>query len=850
MEFKPVFEEPTEKRRRRRRRSSNPRLVDEDGTVSEITAKDDEDDSEPSDVTEPHEVEGPGWHGWVFALVPMLIIMFGAGREPWSKGVAALLMAAVVILFPVRRKVPTFLQFCLLGLALAPGSAFLPAAIHGVVEWREKLAEINISVPSTITPQTWVTLEAWFAHGLCVLWLAWAVGRGFSYAQRRSMLRVFASGGVILASLSIMEHLGWLTVPWWPRNPVEWGRAFGPFANRNHISSLAAITCVLCAATAYDAHRRKHQCWIFFAVGFFVPLSALFVNSSRAGLLLLFLGMTMWLGTSAMRRGFFKKMAVAASLVFLAVAVLFMSNGGLASRVDSKNLDQLVEVGGRETIYRDAIALSGAAPWTGIGLGNFDTIFSFATDWFAPSTRALHPESDLLWYLTEAGLLLVVPGLFGVLWVMRSTGPWFSSKSMGRAHRQDRRLRNTAAIVLGLGLVHGIVDVPIHQIGYAAVLALLAGITIRPRRLPKASSIFDKAVVAAGGVAAVLVGCLWLAVGFGRPILAGSSSAALLRSEAREMTDSGSLADALPLLDRAIQLRPLDYALYFERAQVRLRLGDRQDDVLEDFTRARVLEPHYSFMCYQEGLDWLPYRPEYAILGWRECLKRNLEGGPGYYSYWGDMLQQAAPYPELRRQLWGLAKASKVKSFELQFDYLRSIEDRDDFALCLRELLDRSPDLSALDGPQRMQFFGMWNRMGDREALMASILTNKQWQLDGGWKLLAEYEAQKSNFKSACDLAKIYLPSLLRTTPGVRLDLPALERAFLFNVMDARVGVELFQAYKATGDVDRALSTLEKVKNATSPPNYIFQEMAALYVQKEDYRHAWEQYREAINRMN
>lgn len=845
MEFKPVFEEPTEKRRRRRRRS-NPRLVDEDGSVSESSTGAENDESESSEVVEPHELEGPGWHGVVFALVPVLILTFGAGRESWSKGLAALLMAAVMIAFPARRKLPVFLLLCLLGLALAPGVAFLPAAIHGGVEWRETLASLGISVPNTITPQTWVTLEAWFAHVLCVLWLAWAVGRGFSYAQRRSMACVVAAGGVILAMLSIMEHLGWITVPWWPRNPIEWGVAFGPFANRNHASSLAAITCVLCAATAYDAHRRKHGYWIFFALGFFVPAASIFANSSRAGLLLLFLGMTMWLGTSAMRRGFFKKMAVAASLVFIAVAILFVSNGGLAARMD----DQVATVGGRETIYRDAIALSAGAPWTGIGLGNFDTIFSLATEWYAPSTRALHPESDFLWYLTEAGLLLVVPGLFALFWVFRSSGPWFSSKSMGRSHRQDRRLRNTAAITLLVGLLHGIVDVPLHQIGYAACLALLTGITIRPRRLPQAAGVIDKAGTVVGGVAAAVVGCFWLAVGLGHPVLPGSSSAALLRSQARALTDSGSMADALPLMNQAIQLRPLDYALYFERAQILLRLGTRHEEVLEDFTRARTLEPHYSFMCYQEGLDWLPYRPEYAVLGWRECLKRNLEGGPGYYNYWGDMLQQSQPYPDLRRQLWGLAKASKVKSFELQFGYLQTVDNRDDFEFCLREILDKSPDLAALDGNQRMQLFGMWNRLGDQEALMASIQTNKQWQADGGWKLLADHLAQKSDFKGACELAKIQLPSLLRTTPGVRLDLQALERAFLFNVLDARLGVELFQAYKATGDVEHAISTLEKVKNATSPPNYIYQEMAALYLQKEDYRRAWEQYREAIKRMD
>ncbi|MBL9184951.1 MAG: hypothetical protein JNN17_22580, partial [Verrucomicrobiaceae bacterium] len=48
---------------------------------------------------------------------------------------------------------------------------------------------------------------------------------------------------------------------------------------------------------------------------------------------------------------------------------------------------------------------------------------------------------------------------------------------------------------------------------------------------------------------------------------------------------------------------------------------------------------------------------------------------------------------------------------------------------------------------------------------------------------------------------------------------------------------------------DRAISTLEKVKNATNPPSYIAQEIAALHVQKEDYRRAWEHYRQAMQQL-
>ncbi|MBE7496418.1 MAG: O-antigen ligase family protein [Verrucomicrobiaceae bacterium] len=838
MEFQPTFDDTPEPRRRRRRsRSSTP---DEDQREQQPVENEDEEESSPGG--QEYELDGPAWHGWLFASVPMLVILLGAGREAWSKGLAALLLGALMIAFPMRRRLPRIPLLGLLAVALAPGLAFLPKAFQGVAAWRETLEQSQgLALPSTVTPQPWVTLEAWLQLALCAAWLGWALGRGFSSDQRRTMLRVLAGGSVLVCVLTILEARGVVRVPWWPRNPLEWGEGFGPFANRNHISSLAAMACVLCAAAAYDAHRRKERSWMLFSAGFFPPVAAIFMNSSRAGLLLLFFGMTLWLGTSAMRKGFFKKMAVSASLIFMAAAVMFIADSGLAARLEQQGYQQALSSGARVALYRDTLVLLGSAPWLGIGLGNFDTVFALATRVQDPRSRALHPESDLLWFMIEGGLITLVPMLMVLLWILRSTGPWSGRKSKGRSHRQDRRLRNTAAIILCLGLVHGLIDVPVHGLGYASLMALLAGIALRPRRLPRPGGTAEKLGSLAVGTAALALGVTWLMVGFGRPVMPGTSSAAMLRAKARELAATGSLADALPLLDAAMAMRPLDYALHFERAQTRLRLGHAHDEVLQDFTRARALEPHFAYMCYNEGVDWLPYRPEYAILGWREFLKRLPEAGPGLHGYFRQMLQHAQSFPDLRQQLWSLASTS----LDLKLEYLATIQTREDFEFCLRDILTRQPSLAALDPSQRMTLFQMWERLGDREALFAAIESNKQWQKDGAWRLLAEHYAQKSDFKRACELAVIYLPSLLRTAPGASVDVAALERAFLFNVMDARVGVELFQAYKARGEIDRAISTLEKVKNAANAPGYIPQELAALHVLKEDYRRAWECYREA-----
>jgi hypothetical protein len=269
-------------------------------------------------------------------------------------------------------------------------------------------------------------------------------------------------------------------------------------------------------------------------------------------------------------------------------------------------------------------------------------------------------------------------------------------------------------------------------------------------------------------------------------------------------------------------------------------LHGNHDAALQDFTRARYLEPHFAYMCYQEGVDWLSHRPDYAVLGWREFLKRAPQAAPGQYGYYRAMVNHAQPFADLRQQVWKLAD-----KLDLKIEYLGSVSTREDFDLCLKDILARQPDLASLDAIQRLNLFEMWLRLGDPEALMAAIESNKTWERDGGWKLLAEHYAKKSDFRRACEIANIYLPSLIRTTPGTSTDVQALERAFLFNPLDSRLGIDLFQAYKTRGEFDAALRTLEKVKNTTHPPAYLHQEMAAIFMAKEDFRRAWEHFREA-----
>lgn len=803
------------------------------------------DENGDAEASQSYEMPGRAWEGWLFALVPFVVILLGAGREAWSKGLASVLMGLLVVAFPARRRLPLFVTVCLLGALLAPLLAFLPSGWQGQLPaWRPVLEDDwGIRLSHTVTPQAWVTWEAWVSFSLSLLWLGWCLARGFSAEQRRALMQGLAMGGIMLCTLAILEYQRWITIPWWPRNPGVWGDGFGPFANRNHSSSLAAITCLLAAAAAHDANRRRSRTWTIYVLGLLPPLACIFTTTSKAGVLLLFVGFTTWFGTVAMRKSFFQKMAMASTLICIIAALILMSEGGVSTRLKSGEYAGSSSL--RFDLLFETLSMAAHSPWLGVGLGNFEAVFPLVTGLHQPASRFLHPESDLLWLLAEGGLLTFVPAVLLVVWIFTSTGPWFGKKKKGGSSRQDRRLRNAAAIAFGLGVLHGIGDVPNHALGYAVLMALLAGMAVRPRRLPQTAGWLPRLGFRAAGLGMLAAGASWIGVALGHGTLPGTSAAEAASARASELAGSGSIADGIALMDEAIHLTPMNFQRYYERARMILFSGGSKDDALMDFSRSRALEPHYAALCYQEGVTWLDFDAQYAIIGWREFLRRAPAAAPGIWGYFRQMLNHASRHPELQEPLWSLATTA-----ELKLDYLATVTGtKEEFGRRLRSLLAQMPQLEGMESSQRETLFELWSRLGDEKALMTALETNPKWR-DDGWRLLASYHARESDFRSACQTAAAYLPSLNRSAPGASADIPSLERALLYNPTDARAGIELFQAQKNSGDLDGALRTLEKVAALPNPPVYVRQEMAALHMAKEDYRRAWEQYQVAMQRQS
>lgn len=781
------------------------------------------------------ETAEAAWRAWLYALTGPLVIACGVGAEPWTWGLMFGLMGLVLVLAPPRARLARLPALLMLLLALVPLSGLLPAAWFGPLpEWRTLLVEAwSAALPTTQSAQPAATLEGWLTLTAGLAWLAACLGQQFSVAERRLVLRVLATGILVLAALSLAEpYNGWCP-SWWPRQPQRWGEGFGPFTNRNHSSSLFAIGAVLAAAVAYDAFRQRRRDWPWYAIGLITALAAIFVNTSRAGVLLALVGLVLWVATAALRHGLFRKLAVTGAVLLVAVAVVLAARGGAGTRLRSFTELDASAPGLRTELAREGLRIVSEAPLFGLGLGNFSAIYPMVTTLHHPLYHVLHPESDVVWLLVEGGVLMLLPAVLLVLWLV-AAGPWRAGSENGRGHRSGLRLRRAAAIGLLLALLHGLVDVPNHRLAYVLVVAVLAAVAMDPawQRGPAGR-------LTRGGFRLAGLGLIALAIvhagqvrGWWLPEF--ESTAELLHRRAVAASAARRHNEAYELADRAVATSPLNFRMYYLRAQLALQLRLSPDEALMDFGRARTLEPGHADICLQEGMYWLGFRPLFAIIPWRECLRRDPAYSEGPHGHYQMMLNQMGRHPELVDPLWQLADR-----LELQVLYLNAAPGGELWQERLEQVLAQNPRLELADKALLKTLFDAWGARGDRARLVQLLGEHPEW-LPYGWRHLAEEHARAGRFREAFELASTQVPPPPRATSLLASDVPRLERVVLMNPSDPRPAVELYHALCAAGDAKQALRVLQKVAQLPNAPPFLPLELAQAHARLGEYERAWQ----------
>ena len=558
--------------------------------------------------------------GCAALLVLTAIACGGATTRPVQVGILAGL-GLLWLLVPVRRLPSRELILCAGGIVALAAMAWLPASWFAVEPWRHGLQSIGIPLPVSLSPQPCLSAEAltWLLMGLA--WLAWLLGQKWDRAARAAAMRILACGLVLIAATALAARALHLTVPGWLSAP-----SFGPFPNRNHTGHVLALGGMLalgCAADAWRRHPAKALPWF---IGGAIILAALIVNYSRGGLLLILGAVVLWAALEAWQRRSWKTLAVGASLVLVLGSGVLIGGGTFAARF-AGGADS--GVGFRVFIWRDTLALIHASPWCGAGLGNFQALFPFYRHASVNQQSVLHPESDWLWLATELGWLGVAFALAAAFLVL--------SPALPLAPGSQRRLRGAALAAAVAALLHAAIDVPGHRVG-SALLALFVMVLARP----DPPALLDSKIAVAFSR---FCGLLALAAALVLARLPDETTAA------QTLSRDGRFAVAEAAADRALARAPLDWRAYFARAGARAGLG-KTLAALADFRRARVLEPHYAGVPYEEGRFWLQIQPALALTAWREVVRRS----PEDVSLYGGMLDAAPDNAAFRAQLLAIAQ--------------------------------------------------------------------------------------------------------------------------------------------------------------------------------------------------
>jgi len=540
-------------------------------------------------------------------------------------------------------------------------------------------------------------------------------------------------------------------------------------------------------------------------------------------------GSAFWLGLFSLRQRSPSRIALVVSFLLLLFTALLLFGGQTLERFHLRNLAEAgISTDFRWRIFSDAFDLIKDSPWVGIGLGNFEDVFSGFRAASAMERRAIHPESDWLWMWAELGWVAIVIGVVGLIFILRKVWP------LQEGTNQRYRIATLVAVILFA--LHGVVDVSGHRVGTMFSAIFLLGLSIhRPHAFKpsRSLSIFFRLI----GVVLLVVAGSWVIGTRGQKLWPGSLGVTNAKQIATIDNRERNFPETIAVTGQALQWAPLDWELYFSRAVAEADLK-QVEDALADFRRARALEPISYELPLAEGNVWLSSaQPVLAATAWREALRR---AGSNRSTVFSMMLTKAS----LRnRELSRLLTELGVSRHDLALPYLARITG-DEFNRALAKVLENDSELKSFTETEKLALFTYWSERGDGEQLSRNVEQHPDW-LAYAWYGLAKYNASKNDFKKAFELTQAYgepvaLPRLSSSANGQSgPDILQLESQFRSSPDSYAIGYSLYRAQKQKGRIDDALQTVRHFSERTGTPAYWKYLEAELWAEKQNYERAW-----------
>lgn len=636
---------------------------------------------------------------------------------------------------------------------------------------------------------------------------------------------------IVVGVLALIVLWGNVTGAKYPS--AENSNVFTFFPNRNQTANFLAVGGVAAFAYAMSALRSRRLSPLIGVIASGACFFALLWGISRAGVLLFFagiaLGYVLQLASGKVPKG----IKLGFPLLLVACSVFIVSNSRSTERV----LDFVASAESwsdefRLLMAKDSLDMIESAPITGHGLGTFAAVFPQYRDLSANQQRALHPESDILWLAAEAGLVGVALLLGFVLAYL------YRCRGLSQGPGGGYRLAALTAVLIFM--LHAVIDVPGHRPGTIYFALLLAALALPPAKERQAT--YKPLFWRICGGLLVILGFLWGVSGLtGLPL---HSSAAISNYEAKikEEVSISRYDVALLQVEKWIELKPLDWRAYFQRATLTLANSGNRQSAAADFRRARFAEPNLGVVALKEGFAWIPYDTGRVLAAWREVFFREVENPEQTFRL---MLDAAFQNREL---MAGLGRLSQFdpdsRSYFLNYqsgDYLMQELELD---------LEEHPRLGQFSRKQRTSILRNWIMRGDK-ALAESFLEENESSLERPWWLWSLLRKEQARFEDAVNHIRAALdpPALPEiVTEGVPFE--GLKRQFSLTPGDIAKGTALLQFYLKQDNFREARAVTQRMIAAQKDaPLYVLFWHAESFFHLQDYIESWYAYEQYLKQM-
>jgi O-antigen ligase len=437
----------------------------------------------------------------LFAAVRVLLLAtllaaplaFGA-VQPWAWGTLAVMAFSLLLLWSVAGVQQG-------AVTIVWSALYLPAACFFLLGTIQLLGHLTLDALATRE----ALLK--FAAGCIFFFLAsqLLVEPGFSpappprFTLARTHRRLTRAGlspfglavfvyTVLLALFAIFQFFSSHGLIYWTVKTEGW--PFGPYVNHNHYAGLMEMLIPVAAAAVWPAMRRGPAA-LFLGFLVLIPVASLLLSGSRGGFIALAVEVLLaailvgWRGAQRTRR----RAAAAGALAMMAAALLFfwMAPPSLVERLETiADTPHAADVQSesRLAVSRDALRIFRDHPWTGAGLGSFETAFpqyqSFPSDltWD-------HAHNDYAEALAETGiaggaLILAALGLFFWLVAKGACSRLRYVVSDSGRHGSVGSVADIMSCGAAIGccglFVHSLVDFNLHMPANAAWFAVCVAI--------------------------------------------------------------------------------------------------------------------------------------------------------------------------------------------------------------------------------------------------------------------------------------------------------------------------------------------------------------------------------------